>query len=145
MRSHPEQSFASRERSNRVLRIASRDGHSTDIVSVFLGQLADLSCEAERRALTLTVPELEWQPQLGANTIGMLLTHIAVAEAYWISVLAGRDQSESDQDQNVLRIIGLHPDDDGIPLSPSGTHPSTLTWPGAAAVRGATAAHARTL
>lgn len=36
----------------------------------------------------LGVAELEWQRALGHNTIGMLLTHLAMSEVYWLRGVA---------------------------------------------------------
>jgi uncharacterized damage-inducible protein DinB len=69
---------------------------------------------------------LEWQPAPGLNTIGMLLAHMAVAEAWWMNAgvrgIADRDRVEA----IVHGVIGIDPADDGMPIAPDGTHPDTL-------------------
>ena len=74
----------------------------------------------------LDVEALEWQEAPGRNTIGMLLAHLAVAEAWWFHAGA-RGISEREGINEVLQgVIGMNPEDDGIPLAPDGGHPATL-------------------
>ena len=69
----------------------------------------------------MTVAELAWQPAAGANTIGMLLAHIAVAEAHMTDVGLAR-LANSD----VPALLGLQTEDDGLPLPPEGRPPEIL-------------------
>ena len=74
----------------------------------------------------LDVEALEWQEAPGRNTIGMLLAHLAVAEAWWFHAGA-RGISEREGINEVLQgVIRMNPEDDGIPLAPDGGHPATL-------------------
>jgi uncharacterized damage-inducible protein DinB len=81
------------------------------------------SLEDVRRKLLKAVDgigaaELAWQPAPGMNTTGMLLAHIAVAEAHIVDVaLARLPQSR------VPEVIGLGTDDDGMPLPEDGAPP----------------------
>lgn len=69
----------------------------------------------------LTPADLEWQPAPGTSSIGMLLAHIAVAETHIASVaLAGLPTSD------VIGVIGIGPDDDGMPLPPGAAPPTGL-------------------
>ncbi|MCX6836058.1 MAG: DinB family protein, partial [candidate division Zixibacteria bacterium] len=63
----------------------------------------------------------------GVNTVGMLLAHIAVAEAFWINVAPAEIPLEQDCDNLILKVIGIRMDDDGLPLKPDGHHPLTLS------------------
>lgn len=68
---------------------------------------------------------LEWQPRPGVNTIGMLMSHLAVVEAYWVGAVLSR--KEEREDRIVLDIAGIAIDDDGMPLASDGSHPASLT------------------
>ena len=68
-----------------------------------------------------TVEELGWQPAPGMNTIGMLLAHIAVAEAHMAAVgVEGRPDSD------LPGLLGISTDDDGLPLPEGGAPPLAL-------------------
>jgi uncharacterized damage-inducible protein DinB len=70
---------------------------------------------------------LEWQPRPGINTIGMLLAHLAVAEAYWIgAVLSGGPKERQEANRIVSEIAGIALDDDPLPIAPGGGHPALL-------------------
>lgn len=67
-----------------------------------------------------TPEELQWQPQPGMNTIGMLLAHMAIVEAWWtLLVVAKADPAE------VHPILGIGDDDDGMPIK-AGAKPIAL-------------------
>jgi uncharacterized damage-inducible protein DinB len=93
-------------------------GYRSDTVARFMWQL-----DEQRQALLslvrgATPAELEWQPRPGMNTIGMLLAHIAYAEAHLGQVgLLGERQGHA-QD-----VIGITEADEGLPLGP-GAPPS---------------------
>ena len=74
----------------------------------------------------LEVDALEWQLAPGRNTIGMLLAHIAVAETWWMQVGAKGLHRREQADAIVKGVIGIAPDDDGMPIPPDGTHPRLL-------------------
>lgn len=72
--------------------------------------------------------ELTWQSSPGNNTIGMLLAHLAIVEAYWTQI--GVEQLEREE---VARVIGIGMYDDGLPmpkdgLPPEGLKSRTLGW-----------------
>lgn len=76
--------------------------------------------------------ELEWQPRPGVNTTGMLLAHLAVAECWWFCVIAADRAGQTDNDEQILNVLGIRPDDDGLPIAADGVHPPSLsgwTWP----------------
>ena len=102
------------------------DAKSQSTISLFAAQLDDQLLLLKESVAKLTVPQLEWQPQRGMNTIGMLLAHIAVVEVFWINVASKEIPSEPDGDEIELKIIGIRMDDDGLPIQPDGLHPATL-------------------
>jgi uncharacterized damage-inducible protein DinB len=65
--------------------------------------------------------ELQWQPARGFNTIGMLLAHLAIVEVYWMQVA---ESGKTDFDSRP--VLGIGPDDDGIPIAEDGAAPATL-------------------
>jgi len=74
--------------------------------------------EEQRRILLdalagLTGDELHWQPAPGANTIAMLLAHIAYAEAHLVQVGILGETTGHAQD-----VTGISEEDEGMPLAP---------------------------
>ncbi|MFM7231975.1 MAG: DinB family protein [bacterium] len=102
----------------------------------FLAQMDDLRALLWADLRGATAAELEWQPRRGTNSIGMLLAHLAVVETYWIEVALGRFSPASLRtvggDFEVMKerflrpVLGIHPDDDGLPLPPNGRPPAAL-------------------
>jgi uncharacterized damage-inducible protein DinB len=75
----------------------------------------------------LHIDVLQWQPASGFNSIGMLLAHIAIVEAYWI-LAAPSGHLTDDRSNDVIRsAIGIGLNDDGIPLGEAGHHPPLLS------------------
>jgi uncharacterized damage-inducible protein DinB len=68
----------------------------------------------------ITPDELCWQPHLGMNTIGMLLAHLAIVEAWWTKIIIEKDEASDTQ-----AMIGIGSDDDGMPLK-AGEKPIAL-------------------
>ena len=91
----------------------------------FAAQLDDQLAHLKRNTAELGLQQLEWQPHLGVNSIGMLLAHLAVVEVWWLRV-APREEPESEHDTIARRIIGIAMDDDGMPLAAGGRHPKSL-------------------
>jgi hypothetical protein len=56
------------------------------------------------------------------NTIGMLLAHVAVAEVNLVQVGLLAEPAGHVED-----VLGIGPDDDGLPLPPAGAPPAVLT------------------
>jgi len=69
----------------------------------------------------ITPSELSWQPRAGANTIGMLLAHMAIVEVFWLMIA-----SESYERAKLERVLGIGEDDDGMPIPESGRAPAGL-------------------
>lgn len=103
------------------------DAKSQSTVSLFAAQLDDQLLLLKESVAQLTVSQLEWQPQRGMNTIGMLLAHLAVVEVFWINVAANGIPPEPEGDEIMLQTIGILMDDDGLPVKPDGLHPQTLS------------------
>jgi len=111
-------------------KLTTPDGYdlsSQRLVASFASQLDDQLRRLKEAVAELSTTHFEWQPHPGVNTVGMLLAHIAVAEAFWINVAPAGIPLEPDGDNLILRIIGIRMDDDGLPLKPSGHHPATLS------------------
>jgi uncharacterized damage-inducible protein DinB len=90
-------------------------------IGLFVAQLDDQSRRLGLDTRSLTPDELAWQPGPGLNTIGMLLAHIALAEVYWIQVgPMARPEFDS------MGVLGMGPDDDGMPLPAGGAPPQGL-------------------
>jgi uncharacterized damage-inducible protein DinB len=103
-------------------------GHDRDrrVVATLAAQLDPLLASLRRRVENATVEELEWQPRPGVNTIGMLIAHMAASEAFWMLAASRGIDAAEESDAIVFGAIGIHIDDDGLPLKPGGAHPTTL-------------------
>jgi uncharacterized damage-inducible protein DinB len=97
------------------------EGFRSREVASFYSQLQDQSRVLGLSVEGITPEELEWQPEPGMNTIGMLLAHNAVAEVQWTQVaLLGWTEPDSKP------AIGIAIDDDGLPVAPDGRPPANL-------------------
>jgi uncharacterized damage-inducible protein DinB len=86
--------------------------HTSDAAFV-VASLDDQSRLLFRDLEGVTPGELQWQPQPGMNTIGMLLAHMAIVEAWWTLIIPGKtDPAE------VMPILAIGTDDDGMPIKP---------------------------
>jgi uncharacterized damage-inducible protein DinB len=97
------------------------EGFRSREVARFLWQM-----DEQRRALLadmrgLAPDELAWQPAPGMNTIGMLLAHIAYAEAHLTQVGLAGEATGHAQD-----VIGITEADEGMPLPRDGRPPAAL-------------------
>ena len=59
----------------------------------------------------ITPDELQWQQAPGMNTIGMLLTHLAIVEVWWTRLMVEKLDPAA-----VEPILGIGDDDDGMPI-----------------------------
>jgi uncharacterized damage-inducible protein DinB len=100
---------------------------SSRVVALFAAQLDDQLRRLKDAVAELNTTHLEWQPEPGTNTVGMLLAHIAVAEVYWINVAPAGIPLEPDGDNLILQTLGIRMDDDGLPMKPDSRHPATLS------------------
>jgi uncharacterized damage-inducible protein DinB len=99
-----------------ILRVT--PGYRSAEVARFLWQMDEQRRKLVEETRGLTADELEWQPAPGMNSIGMLLAHIAFAEAHLTQVgLLGEAVGHA-QD-----VIGITEEEEGLPLAP-GAPPS---------------------
>jgi len=97
-------------------------GFRSPEVGLFLAQMEDQSRRMTADARGLDAGALAWQCAPGMNTIGMLLAHIAIVEAFWTRlVLEDRPMPFELHD-----LLGIGTDDDGMPLPPAGRPPASL-------------------
>jgi len=90
----------------------------------FLAQLDDQNLCLTEDTRGATPAELAWQPRPGTNTIGMLIAHIAIVEVYWLMVAS--ESVGPDYFERVRGVLGIGPDDDGIPAAADALPPATL-------------------
>ncbi|NOT32919.1 MAG: DUF664 domain-containing protein [Candidatus Eisenbacteria bacterium] len=96
-------------------------GHRSAAVARFVAQLDDLSERLRADTRGLTPEALSWQLAPGMNTIGMLLTHLAVAEVHLTAVgLEGLPTSD------LQAVLGLGLEEEGMPLAAGATPPAAL-------------------
>jgi uncharacterized damage-inducible protein DinB len=102
------------------------------VVAALWRQLDDQSRHLKNKLSKITVDELNWQLVVGSNTVGMLLAHMAITEAYWINVVPLGSAGSVDENSIIKEIVGIGINDDGMPLAPRGLPPQSLrdkTWP----------------
>ena len=100
--------------------------HTQSAIAVIAAALDDQFHLLREDVAGLSPAQLEWQLRPGMNTIGMLLAHMAVAEAYWMLVGVAEMQDMNAADELVLATLGIRMDDDGLPLPADGLPPLTL-------------------
>jgi uncharacterized protein DUF664 len=88
-------------------------GFRSQEAALFLAQMDDQLRLLREQTQDLTPDDLMWQPAPGMNTIGMLLAHLAVVEVWWTRFVL-----EGNKDFDVVDILGIGADDDGMPLAP---------------------------
>ena len=94
------------------------------LVATFAASLDDQLRRLREEIAGLEVRHLEWQERPGRNTIGMLLTHLALVEWFWFTFApSGRSWGDDGHDE-LRELIGVH--DDGLPLAKDGKHPDYL-------------------
>jgi len=87
----------------------------------FYVQLEDQARILREAVEGMSAQELEWQPERGMNTIGMLLAHNAIVDVFWTQIaIAGMKESDT------LPILGIGIDDDGMALAPDAEAPANL-------------------
>jgi uncharacterized damage-inducible protein DinB len=94
-------------------------------VASFFAQLDELSGRMLDDMADAKPAELAWQPRRGMNTIGMLLAHCAIVEAFWL-LLATGVKTSVDADGQLAGAIGLAMDADGMPAGPKDAPPRAL-------------------
>jgi uncharacterized damage-inducible protein DinB len=102
------------------------DPKSQRAVAFLAAALDDQLRRLKESVAGLSIEALEWQEAPGRNTVGMLLAHLAVAEAWWIQAGA-KGIGDREEISGILRaVIGIRAQDDGMPLAPDGSHPQAL-------------------
>lgn len=96
------------------------------VVSYAFAELEDQSRLLRESTAGLAPEDFAWQPAPGFNSIGMLVAHCAIAEYYWLSIAAAGIPFDPDGPALCRRVLGIGPDDDGIPCPPGGGHPEAL-------------------
>jgi uncharacterized damage-inducible protein DinB len=96
-------------------------GMKSPLAALFLVQLDDQYRRLALDTRGATVEELGWQLAPGANTIGMLLAHIAAVEVGWIQVgLRGYAEEREEE------VLGHPWDAFGMPLAAGAEPPALL-------------------
>ncbi|HYQ96134.1 MAG TPA: DinB family protein [Candidatus Eisenbacteria bacterium] len=97
------------------------EGFRSREAASFYAQLEDQARILRESVQGMTPRELEWQPERGMNTIGMLLAHNAIVDVFWtqLAILGIKDTDS-------LPAIGISMDDDGMPLAPDAEGPANL-------------------
>ena len=101
-----------------VTRLAPPSGYASTHVASCVAGIEELRARLLDAVRALTPAELAWQPRPGANTIGMLLAHVAVAETH-----LGQVGLLGERDGHVHDVIGITVEDEGLPLA-AGAPPS---------------------
>ena len=65
----------------------------------------------------------EWEPR---NTAGMLIAHCAMAEVWWLTIAWRGIPYKGAGEGMFAEMLGIGPEDDGLPLDSDGTHPEAL-------------------
>lgn len=94
-------------------------------VASFLAQLDDQSRRMLADTASCNTAELAWQAKPGQNTIGMLLAHNALVEAFWLLV-AARRCSPAEAIARLSAVMGVEFDLDGIPMPAAAKPPRGL-------------------
>ncbi|HYR69537.1 MAG TPA: DUF664 domain-containing protein [Candidatus Dormibacteraeota bacterium] len=96
-------------------------GYKSQEVASCLAQMDDQLRLLTQTTRDITPEELEWQPKPGMNTIGMLLAHNAIVEAFWTLVALKREAKPLAEP-----VLGINMDDDGMPIPEDGRPPASL-------------------
>jgi uncharacterized protein DUF664 len=97
------------------------EGFRSREAASFYTQLEDQARILRESIQGMTPQELEWQPERGLNTIGMLLAHNAIVDVFWTQLaILGIVETDS------MPALGISMDDDGMPLAPDAEGPANL-------------------
>ena len=97
------------------------EGFRSREAASFYAQLEDQARILRESVQGMTPRELEWQPERGMNTIGMLLAHNAIVDVFWTQLaILGIVETDS------MPALGISMDDDGMPLAPDAEGPANL-------------------
>lgn len=93
-------------------------GYAAPSVALKVAEIADVHVQLRAAAKDLPPAAFAWQPASRTNTIGMLLTHIALAEVNLTQVVLLAEPRGHVQD-----VLGITVDDDGMPIEDHGGAP----------------------
>jgi uncharacterized damage-inducible protein DinB len=96
-------------------------GYRNTSAAEYLAQLDDLTRRMFEDLKGAKKDELAWQSEPGHNTIGMLITHLAIVEVWWTLVAQKRGTREA-----IEAVLGFDGDHDGLPLKPGAKAPKAL-------------------
>ena len=97
------------------------EGFRSREAASFYAQLEDQARILRESIQGMTPQELEWQPERGMNTVGMLLAHNAIVDVFWTQLaILGITETDS------MPALGIGMDDDGLPLAPDAEGPANL-------------------
>jgi len=102
------------------------DVSSQRLVGLFAAQLDEQLRSVTEAVAELDTAHLEWQPRPGMNTVGMLMAHLAISEAYWMTIAVAEMPFEPNGDNVIFGTIGIRLADDGIPMDSEARHPAIL-------------------
>jgi len=95
-------------------------------IGLFVAQLDDQNRRLLEDLKDITPAELEWQSASGMNTIGMLIAHIALVEAWWMHVGPLAKGSTDAAAEPLPSILGIGFKDDGMPIERDGGRPPQI-------------------
>jgi uncharacterized damage-inducible protein DinB len=72
----------------------------------YLNNLDELHNDIEKALEGLTPAALDWTPQPGMNSIGVMVFHLTGAERYWIGDVIANDKSNRDRDAE-FKVKGM--------------------------------------
>lgn len=104
----------------------SYDAATQSSIAYMAASLDDQLEKLKERVAGLTPAQLEFQTAPGFNTIGMLMAHNAIAEAFWILAAPVGMSAREDIDDTLFDAIGIRTADDGMPIPADGGHPESL-------------------
>jgi len=97
-------------------------GYASPSVALKVAEIADVHEQLRRTVSGLPPAAFLWQPAPRTNTIGMLVTHIALAEVNLAQVVLLAEPKGHTPD-----VLGLTTDDDAMPIEEyGGTPPAAL-------------------
>lgn len=102
----------------------SRDPSMPPTIGLLIAQLDDQLRRVHEYLDGWQVQHLEWQAKPGRNTVGMLLTHIAIVELVWMHLACGG--SRETREARVRAVLGFGLDVDGMPIDADGRHSAAL-------------------
>jgi hypothetical protein len=101
--------------------IVPEPGYRSAEVALKVAEIAEVHAQYVRTLEPLTPGQLAWQPAPGRNTIGMLVTHVALG---WVHL--GQVGLRGERDGHAADVLGIGVDEDAMPLPAGGLPPAAL-------------------